>query len=107
MLKTISRILQRKQAYRHTFLDQDGKPHYNAEIVLADLKRFCRANSSTVVVSPVSKSIDPLAMAMAEGRREVWNRLMAHLYVDEKLIFNLTEDDSKSDDNKDTIAKGV
>ena len=89
----IDKILGRKQAYRRTFLDADGKPGRDAEIVLADLRRFCRATASTVVVSPVSKQIDPIAMAMAEGRREVWNRIMAHLYVDEKQVFNLQDAD--------------
>lgn len=87
----VNRIFGRKRAYRRVFLDGDGNIGPDAEIVLADLKRFCRALSSTVVVSPVSKSIDPLAMAMAEGRREVWNRLMAHLHIDDKVITRLEE----------------
>lgn len=91
LTKSVQRILGRKQAYRRTFLDPDGNVHRNAETVLADLRKFCRATSSTAMVSPVSKSIDPIAMAMAEGRREVWNRLMAHLHIDEKQVFNLEE----------------
>lgn len=88
----IRRLLNRKQSYRRVFLNADGDLSRDAEIVLADLKRFCRASSSTVVVSPVSKTIDPYAMALAEGRREVWNRLMSQLYLDEKVIHQLTED---------------
>lgn len=90
---TLSRILGRKRAYRRLFLDADGDVGPDAAMVLADLKRFCRAASSTVMVSPVSKSIDPLAMAMAEGRREVWNRLMAHLHIDDKVVAQLKEPD--------------
>jgi hypothetical protein len=71
MNKLWQRIFKRRQSYRRLFLDGDGRVHPTAEVVLADLKRFCRADTSTVVVSPVSKAIDPLAMAMAEGRREV------------------------------------
>ncbi|MCE2660921.1 MAG: hypothetical protein LW854_22255 [Rubrivivax sp.] len=89
--KLIQRVLRRKLAYRRTFMDAEGRLHPSAEIVLADLRRFCRATGSTMVLSPVSKTIDPLAMAMAEGRREVWMRLMAHLHVDEKQVFNLVE----------------
>jgi hypothetical protein len=91
MTKAVRRILNRKHAYRSVFLDADGNVNRNAEIVLADLRKFCRATSTTVMVSPVSKSIDPLAMAMAEGRREVWLRLIAHLHIDEKQVFNLEE----------------
>jgi hypothetical protein len=87
----VRRILNRKHAYRSVFLDASGNPSRNAELVLADLKRFCRATSTTITVSPISKSIDPLAMAMAEGRREVWLRIQAHLLLDEKQVFNLQE----------------
>lgn len=91
MTAAVRRILNRKAAYRRTFLDADGNINRNAEIVLADLRKFCRATSTTVMVSPISKSIDPVAMAMAEGRREVWLRIMAHLHIDEKQVFNLEE----------------
>jgi len=91
MTAAVRRILNRKSAYRRTFLDADGHINRNAEIVLADLRKFCRATSTTVTVSPISKSIDPVAMGMAEGRREVWLRIMAHLHIDEKQVFNLEE----------------
>lgn len=91
MLSNITRILRRKLAYRRLFMDANGDINRDAEIVLADLKRFCRATTSTAIVSPISKSVDPIAMAMAEGRREVWNRLMAHLHVNEKTVFNLQD----------------
>jgi hypothetical protein len=92
--KAVQRILNRKHAYRAVFMDASGDISRNGEIVLADLRKFCRANSTTVMVSPISKSIDPIAMAMAEGRREVWLRLMAHLHIDEKQVFNLEEPDN-------------
>jgi 2-succinyl-5-enolpyruvyl-6-hydroxy-3-cyclohexene-1-carboxylate synthase len=74
-------------------LGEDGL-NADGQVVLADLAKFCRANSSTAIVSPVSRSVDPIAMAMAEGRREVWLRLMAHLHIDERVVFNLNEDDT-------------
>lgn len=95
--KAVQRILNRKHAYRAVFMDASGDISRNGEIVLADLRKFCRANSTTVMVSPISKSIDPIAMAMAEGRREVWLRLMAHLHIDEKQVFNLEEPDNGND----------
>lgn len=91
--KSLLRIVTRKRSYQRTFLDQDGKPSPDAEAVLADLKRFCRVTSSTAAISPVTKSIDPLAMAMAEGRREVWNRIMAHLHLEDKTVLQLKEPD--------------
>lgn len=87
----VARLRRRRLAYRRCFMDAEGRIHPSAEIVLADLKRFCRAAGSTAVVSPVSKAVDPIAMAMAEGRREVWLRLTAHLYLDERTTYNLQE----------------
>ena len=87
----LDRILRRKSAYRRSFLNADGNLHRDSELVLADLRRFCRATASTALVSPVTKAVDPIAMAMAEGRREVWLRIMAHLHVDERTVFNLQD----------------
>jgi hypothetical protein len=38
--------------------------------------------------------VDPIASAKADGRREVWLRIMAHLHIDERVVFNLTEEEN-------------
>lgn len=91
MRKLWAKVFRRRNAYRMLFLNGDGHPNPLAETVLADLKRFCKAQTSTVYISPVSKAIDPLAMAMAEGRREVWNRIQSHLQISDKEISQLQE----------------
>jgi hypothetical protein len=93
MNKLLERIRKRRYAYRRLFLGENGL-NADGQTVLADLAKFCRATSSTAVVSPVSQRVDPIAMAMAEGRREVWLRLMAHLHIDERVVFNLTEEEN-------------
>lgn len=90
MNKLLQRLQRRKYAYRRLFLADNGL-NADAEIILADLKKFCRAAGSTVVVSPVSRQVDPIATAMAEGRREVWLRIMAHLHIEDRVVFNLNE----------------
>lgn len=89
----LARILGRRQAYRRTFsLGPDGRPMgVDQRIVLADLARFCSANQPTTRISPFSKTVDPIAMAIAEGRREVWLRLQAHLRMNDADIANLKE----------------
>lgn len=93
MMDLLAKLRRRRYSYRRLFLGEDGLSA-DGQVVLADLAKFCRANSSTAIVSPVSRSVDPIAMAMAEGRREVWLRLMAHLHIDERVVFNLNEDDT-------------
>jgi hypothetical protein len=80
-------LLRRRDAYRRTFLDADGRPNRNAERVLADLRRFCRATAPSFTPG------DPYTTALLEGRREVWNRLMAFLQLDDDRVWHLTEGD--------------
>ena len=90
-LREIQRIRNRRIAYRRKFLGDDDKPDRDAQLVLADLKRFCRAAESTLMVSPVTGQVDPLATAAAEGRREVWMRIIAHLHLEDRITLNLEE----------------
>lgn len=79
-------IFRRRMAYRHLF--QSGPA---ADIVLSDLAKFCRAYKPTTVVSPVSRQVDPIATAIAEGRREVWLRIQGHLHLSDDVVMNLKE----------------
>lgn len=47
------------------------------EIVMRDLANYCYASKPTLKVSQVTQQSDPLAMAFAEGRRDVFNRIVA------------------------------
>ena len=71
--KQAEKILRRRSHYRAAFATPAGRA------VLEDLERFCRAASSSVIVSPITGSIDTHAMAVNEGRREVYLRIRAHL----------------------------
>lgn len=67
-------ISGRRKAYVETFQSPQSQK------VLRDLAVFCRANESTFAV-------DPRAHALAEGRREVFLRIVKHLHLsDEQLL---------------------
>lgn len=86
--KNIRRILWRRQAYRRLFMDGDKiKP--DAEIVMADLMKFCRYHQSVTVVSPVSRTTDVPATFQAEGRREVIARIIDHINADDADLYRL------------------
>lgn len=53
-----------------------------AEEVLADLAKFCRANDSTF-------HPDPRMAAQLDGRREVWLRIQHHLKLDSPTLWKL------------------
>ena len=82
----ITRILRRRSYYRATFQTPSG------EKVLADLRRFCRATHSSVIVSPQSGMIDTHAMAVNEGRREVFLRIASHLHLDDADLLRMREE---------------
>jgi hypothetical protein len=67
---------RRRGAYQDVFRGPQ------AEIVLADLARFCRAHESTF-------HPDARAHAVAEGRREVWLRIQEHLKLSEVDLWSL------------------
>jgi hypothetical protein len=61
-------IRGRQFSYQQVF----GRENKFAEAVLKDLAKFCYADST-------SFHADPRIHALAEGRREVWLRIMQHL----------------------------
>lgn len=86
------RTLNLANAYRKTFLADDGRLSKHGEMVMADLAKFCRAHEPTTRVSPVTRTIDPLAMAQAEGRREAYLRILWHLKINDADLLNIREE---------------
>jgi hypothetical protein len=74
--------LRRKRAYVSLFHGNNGKPTADADIVLGDLRDFCRARETTF-------DEDPRTHALLEGRREVWLRIAGNLHLDEAALFGL------------------
>lgn len=86
-------LLKRKYSYRDCFQEPDGATLSNAgAIVIRDLARFCRVYQGNAPRG-VSGAIDPIAMAMAEGRRQVFLRIQAQLNVSEADILKANEED--------------
>lgn len=84
MMNQIDRILNRRSHYRNIF---NGKQSSNA--VLADLKRFCRGQSSPLMVS--NGVTDTFATAVAIGRQEVFNRIVQMINIDDAELLKIKE----------------
>lgn len=82
----------RRANYRGCFTDPNGKLTKQGEAVLRDLAHYCRANRPTVVVSPVSRTVDTHATMLAEGRREVYNRIVQVLGMTDEQITSLKDE---------------
>lgn len=72
-------LLERSQAYKHTF---NGEP---AQKVLADLEKFCHANTTTHVAG------DSHGTAQLEGRRQVWLRIQGYMSLSDNDIGEIVE----------------
>jgi hypothetical protein len=75
-------LSRRRAAYRHVF------NHPEAETVLADLARFCRA----------AHAHDPGHLERLEGRREVWLRIQQHLNLTDQQLFELVTTNQGEDE---------
>lgn len=81
-LERLRLMIDRKRAaYQNTFL-VEGRPHVNAQTVLADLKRYCGADVEGLIISPVTRTADPVATAYRAGRRDVYLRICKYLSLD-------------------------
>lgn len=87
----LTKILRRRSNYRAAFESVPGQQ------ALADLKRFCRYGESPIVTSQVRQQVDPIATAVRIGRQEVFQRIVAHLNIDDALLLKLKEE--SQDDN--------
>ena len=72
-----ARLSRRSAMYRALFMNPGGDMQHAAEYVMRDLAAYCYASKPTLKISQVTQQSDPLAMAFAEGRRDVFNRISA------------------------------
>jgi len=84
------KVLLRARSYQ-AVLAPRGAVDRDREIVLADLRDFCRAMTTTF-------RLDHCDAARLQGRREVWLRITQHLNLDEARIQKLVEIDDGLDD---------
>ena len=75
----------RRWFWRWVFLTDEGQLTRAGEILLADLREFATA-------APLF-STEPLLMARRAGRREVFERIVAYLNLDEATVQKLMEVD--------------
>ena len=84
MIDLFERFWNQRNHYRAVFHSESGQR------VLADLREFCRADTSCVVVAKDGK-IDTHATVLAEGRRECWLRITETLNLTDEQLLKLKE----------------
>ncbi|MEW6485377.1 GTP-binding protein [Tatumella ptyseos] len=86
--------LRRARAFRKVF-GENGKRSKEQEQVLKVLADFCRVKDSSITVSPVSRQVDPLATCVAEGRREVMNRIQHYISLPQDELIRIIQEAEK------------
>lgn len=77
------RLFRLSDAYKACFLDKDtGELTPEGERVLRDLGKFANFYGSPVKLSPVTRTIDPLASMVSAGRAEVVRRVWGLIDLD-------------------------
>lgn len=76
-MSMLGHFKRRANAYRALFNSDNPVLQEHARVVLQDLAKFCNAAKPSIRVS--NGAIDPLATMVAEGRREVYLRVLAQL----------------------------
>lgn len=80
-------------AIRRMCLNGKGGLTPDARLIAVGLKRFCRADKTSLMYSPQTGMIDPVATAAAVARREVYDYLRRLLNIDDYVETNLREED--------------
>lgn len=88
------RFLSKRHSYRDCFCGPDGSLSRAGAAVMRDLAQYSGAYRTTFRVSPVTRQADPLAMARAEGRREMFLRMQAMLKLPDEEFLKAIEDSS-------------
>jgi hypothetical protein len=75
-------LITPRGVYLLTFVGHDGRPNPVADEVLADLRRFCGVHKGGIVISPVTRTADPIATAYRAGQRDVFLRIAGFIGLD-------------------------
>ena len=76
LIARIWATIRKRDIIKQLLLDNNDNFNPAARVLMAELSRFCYGNKTPVKVSKVTGTIDPIALAVAAGRREVLLRIM-------------------------------
>lgn len=84
MRDLFSHFWNKRNAYKKVFDTEDGRR------VLGDLRSFCHAGATCVVVGK-NGQVDTHATMIAEGRREVYLRIIETLNLSDEQLLKIKE----------------
>lgn len=88
------RFLSKRQAFRDCFMDPGGDLTKSGAMAIRALALRAGAYKTSFRVSPVTRQADALAMAYAEGRRDMYLYLQTMLKLPDEAILQAMEEES-------------
>lgn len=82
-----------RESFRAVFRDNEPAP-VHTRAILDDLREFCRAETSCIVIGKDGR-VDTHATAVAEGRREVYLRIMQTLNLSDAVLHTMKEQENE------------
>lgn len=76
MVAKIWSTIKKRDQIRQLLFDNRDHFNPNAQVLMKELAKFCYLGRTTTKVGKISGRIDPIASAIAEGRREVLLRIL-------------------------------
>lgn len=87
------RYFRRATAVRRIVLGPDGKLSRDGRVLALLLQRLCyAAPNQTIVAADANGRVDETATVARAARRELWDKLVSLLNLDQYDIVNLRED---------------
>lgn len=80
----------RRDAYQAVFEPENELQKEWADAVLADLSNFCGMRKPSIRADNTGR-VDPIATAFAEGRRDVFLRILSHMKITDDQLYELAE----------------
>ena len=93
-----ARMHRRASSYRALFLNADKDLGQAADVVMRDLARYCRSNTTSLQYSRITGMADPIATAFAEGRRDVYNHILGQLRLTNERIEQIATETRPQDE---------
>jgi len=90
LIQRVTRRLRVKSAFKGCLMGQSDALHTDGKVFMEDLANYCHALRTTTMVAK-DGHIDPIASAIAEGRRQVYLRILGHLKMNETALIDQLE----------------
>lgn len=90
----VRRLFDKRLAFRECFCDPGGELTRSGAMVMRSLARRAGAYRTSFRISPVTRTADPLAMAYAEGRRDMFLFLQAMLQLPDEEVLKAIEEET-------------